>query len=300
MHNKLIEPNGLELLLIKHGNRTLLGQTRWVQDIDAYRRRDQERPARDARVGMLPPKLAQIILNLAVGTSVRDSLNTSLKANVDPSLKFNEEPASNNKPYDQQSLVRSQPNNPLHILDPFCGTGVVLQEALLQGYFAAGADLDQRMVDYSLQNIKWLHETIGYPGTLLNIVPADATKDQWKIPLDSIACETYLGRPFSAAPEPATLQKVIHDVDTIHKKFLQNVAGHPNVKDEARHGRKFRICLAVPAWKTKTGFQHLPILDHLEELGYNRVRFVHAKTSELIYHREGQFVARELVVLTKS
>ncbi|MBR2741434.1 hypothetical protein IKD98_01610, partial [Candidatus Saccharibacteria bacterium] len=29
-----------------------------VQDIDAYRRRDQARPARDAKVGMLPPKLA--------------------------------------------------------------------------------------------------------------------------------------------------------------------------------------------------------------------------------------------------
>ena len=35
-----------------------------VQDIDAYARRDQVRPARDARVGMLPPKLAQILINL--------------------------------------------------------------------------------------------------------------------------------------------------------------------------------------------------------------------------------------------
>jgi len=35
-----------------------------VQDIDAYSERDYNKPFRDMKVGMLPPKLAQILLNL--------------------------------------------------------------------------------------------------------------------------------------------------------------------------------------------------------------------------------------------
>ena len=106
------------------------------------------------------------------------------------------------------------------------------------------------------------------------------------------ACETYLGRPLTSLPDPETLNRIIQDVNTIHKKFLQNVVRQTE--------KGFRMCIAVPAWKTKNGFKHLPTLDHLEELGYNRVSFVHVKTSDLIYHREDQTVARELVVIVRK
>src|SRR6185503_10002944 len=102
----------------------LLAQTLFVQDIEAYGARDQARPARDARVGMLPPKLAQIMLNLSAGP---------LRASA-------------------EELAR------LRVLDPFCGTGVILQEALLMGYSVLGTDIDERMVDYSRRNIKWLFQ----------------------------------------------------------------------------------------------------------------------------------------------
>lgn len=67
LHNKLTGPTGWELILIKHGDKTYVTQTVKVQDINAYAARDQVRPKRDTKVGMLPPKLAQIIINLAVG-----------------------------------------------------------------------------------------------------------------------------------------------------------------------------------------------------------------------------------------
>jgi hypothetical protein len=70
LYNKLTGPLGWELLLIKDGADTLVAQSTAVQDIDAYAQRDFERPMRDAFVGMLPPKLAQIMLNLAVGKSL--------------------------------------------------------------------------------------------------------------------------------------------------------------------------------------------------------------------------------------
>lgn len=65
LHNNLTGGHQLELVIWERGHRWWVGRTTWVQDIDAYTHRDRNRPARDARVGMLPPKLAQILINLA-------------------------------------------------------------------------------------------------------------------------------------------------------------------------------------------------------------------------------------------
>ena len=84
----------------------------------------------------------------------------------------------------------------------------------------------------------------------------------------------------------------MQDVNLIHKRFLQNVAR------QTQSG--FRMCIAIPAWKTPAGFKHLKVLDNLEDMGYNRIEFVHVRVEDLIYHREGQVVARELVVLVRK
>jgi tRNA G10 N-methylase Trm11 len=250
LHNKLAEqPLGMELLLIKDGQRTVLAQTAAVQDIEAYAARDQARPKRDAKVGMLPPKLAQIVLNLAVNENTQS------------------------------------------VLDPFCGTGVILQEALLMGYDAYGTDLEDRMIDYSSANLEWLAEKRDFKGQTYLLETGDATTYEWQ-EFDTIACETYLGRPFSAPPAGHILDEVIQDVDTIHRKFLKNVAR------QSKTG--FKMTIAVPAWKTTKGFKHLKTLDSLEELGYTRVSFVHVLNSDLIYHRENQIVARELVTIVRK
>ena len=62
LHNGLSGKNERKVELIKVNNDwyRVIG----VQDIDAYAKRDQARPARDAKVGMLPPKLAQVLINL--------------------------------------------------------------------------------------------------------------------------------------------------------------------------------------------------------------------------------------------
>ncbi|MDX1766211.1 MAG: hypothetical protein R3313_04640, partial [Candidatus Saccharimonadales bacterium] len=57
-HNKLTGRRGAEFLYVQFGNRSLLGRTTRVQDIDAFAERDRNKPARDPKVGMLPPKLA--------------------------------------------------------------------------------------------------------------------------------------------------------------------------------------------------------------------------------------------------
>lgn len=258
-HNKLTSDPAWELCFIKSGNKVYMSKTVAVQDIDAYTARDQNRPKRDARVGMLPPKLAQTIVNLA------------------------------------------SPGQNAIVLDPFCGTGVILQEALLMGYRAYGTDIDKRMIEYSKANTDWL--TTQYsrlmPVSSTNLESnkkvalsaGDACELTWD-KFDAIASEAYLGRPFSSLPNNSTLSKTVQDVSTIISKFLQNVAKQTSPG--------FRICIAVPAWKRSNEFLHLPMLDSLAQLGYTRMSFDHASNSQLIYYREDQVVARELLVLIRK
>lgn len=257
LHNKLTYKGAWELIFIRDGAKTWLAQTLFVQDIEAYGARDQARPHRDARVGMLPPKLAQIMLNLSAGPL---------------------RPAA-----EDLSRVR--------VLDPFCGTGVLLQEALLMGYSVLGTDIDERMVEFSQKNIRWLFEKYPALEGIVDIEPADATDYRWP-GFSAIASEVFLGRPLAALPAPDKLKQIISDADLITKKFLRNLA--PQLKE----GRA--VCLAVPAWRHADGsLIDLPVLDKLTEMGYNYWDLKHARRDELVYYREGQVVARRLLRLKK-
>jgi tRNA (guanine10-N2)-dimethyltransferase len=251
LHNRLTQKGAWELILLADGRSTVIAQTLFVQDIDAYAGRDQARPARDARVGMLPPKLAQTIINLA----------------------------------------ESRQNHGVRILDPFCGTGVILQEALLMGYSVLGTDIDERMVDYAKQNMQWLVKKYPEITGSVAIDVADATDFQWPR-FTAVASEVYLGRPLNKLPEGQTLEKIISDTNTITSKFLINLAR------QLETGR--RLCLAVPAWRKPGGeLIHLPLLAKLTDMGYNIVNFKHVRNDELVYFRENQVVARQILVLKK-
>jgi tRNA G10 N-methylase Trm11 len=63
-HNKLIS-SGREFIIIQNNDSMSLAITEGVQDIDDYSKRDYDKPCRDRKVGMLPPKLSQIMINLA-------------------------------------------------------------------------------------------------------------------------------------------------------------------------------------------------------------------------------------------
>jgi tRNA G10 N-methylase Trm11 len=176
------------------------------------------------------------------------------------------------------------------LLDPFCGTGVILQEAALMNFQVYGTDLEQRMIDYSEENLQWLKK-IYHTDFEWQLSQGDATDTKWQQPVDLIATETYLGRPFTSEPSSEVLQKTIADCNLIIKKFLQNIAS------QTKPGTRF--CVAVPAWFIKNKVYHLSLLDDLRNIGYNRLDFKHASFDDLIYHREGQIVGRELLVLTR-
>ena len=262
LHNGLSGKNERKVELIKVNDEwyKVIG----VQDIDAYTKRDQARPARDAKVGMLPPKLAQILINLC-----------------------GDLPAGS------------------RVLDPFCGTGVVLQEALLMGYQAYGTDINERMVEYTEKNLEWLvksekaslrthsrpfGQAYGPQERLFQISQGDATSFQWEQPIDAVACEGYLGKPMSAVPAEIKLKTEKQECKAIMVGFLKNLAS------QIKSGTS--VVVAMPAWLREDGsYSRLEILDEITDMGYN----VYNKSREgLLYHREGHIVARDLIILRKD
>lgn len=256
IHNHLTGQTGVEMLVIStdHGT-TLLARTVAIQDITSYTERDRGRPKRDARVGMLPPKLAQIIVNL--------------------------------------TTTSTPPETSSCVLDPFCGTGVILQEAILMGFGAYGTDLEPRMVAYSQENLAWLASGSQKTGLESQVEAGDATSYSWSPAPTFVASETYLGRPFTAQPTEALIAQTSTEVNLILKKFLKNIHG--------QLATGTRLCLAVPAWQIRSHeFRHLPLVDQLDDLGYNRISFEHIRDDQLLYYREDQFTARQVLVLTRK
>jgi tRNA G10 N-methylase Trm11 len=247
--------SGLELNLIFKGQSILVASTTDSQNLKSYTLRDYGRPARDARVGMLPPKLAQMMLNLSLG--------------------------------DTKETVT--------VLDPFCGTGVVLQEALLQGHRIVGSDIEPRMTEMTKHNLEFLNFKfklgINQSEIENSTFVGDATDCNWP-KFDVVASEVFLGQPLNRLPEKDKLEKIISDVNLITKKFLLNL------KPQLEPGG--RVCLAVPAWRNGNKFIELPLIDCLNDLGYNRLSLKLVTDSELIYFREDSTVARRILLLVRK
>ena len=72
--NRLDQAPNAELVLVPSAQEWWALKTIWIQDIRAYEIRDTARPARSGEVGMLPPKLAQIMINVAVGDAAEATI----------------------------------------------------------------------------------------------------------------------------------------------------------------------------------------------------------------------------------
>lgn len=151
----LLHQDVKEAVVLRIGEQVYLGHTIAVQNIDDWTRRDREKPAVDRKHGMLPPKVARMMLNIALPG--------------DPTGK--------------------------RVYDPFCGTGTVLLESLTVGAFAVGSDIRLDAVAQTQKNCDWLRSTqaISLPAHVFLSDATHVDRTLAAGPVDAIVTEGYLG-----------------------------------------------------------------------------------------------------------
>ncbi len=256
---------GAEIVIICGNQRLFVGKTLVVQNYEDYGRRDYQRPARDEKVGMIPPKVAQAMINLA------------------------------------------GPFKPLdYILDPFCGSGTILQETILMGYRAIGSDLEQKMIENSEKNLEWFRNRYHVSPGRYKLFKSNAAEISIQLPIANykiaaIVTEGTLGPIYGKLPKKPemvsnfkNLAKLYTGVFKEFKKFLSVGA---------------KVVISLPAYKLRTSdYEYMPDLDWATQNGYNvldplpielstKYKFLRVTPRKsIVYDRKDQVVAREIII----
>lgn len=255
-----------ELVALKFNKQVFYGKTIAIQDIDAYSFRDFKRPGRDARVGMLPPKLSQIMINLS-------GINKDWTAN----------PSS------------------FTVYDPFCGLGTILMEAALMGFNVAGSDIEPAMIKHTETNLKWLQDAFQLPEFKSQFFEKDATylnEGDLSTSPTAIVSETFLGPPVSVAPKPENIEKTFYNLENLLLGFFESLAqfipgSTPIVVSFLAYRLENRI-LEVPGLIDKIeqlGFKAQPLLD--QQL-IDQLKLHTPPQESLLYERPDQIVCRAI------
>ncbi len=255
--NKLLG-SGTEYIVAPHGSDWYVGETVTAQNSDAWSARDYGKPARDMRRGMMPPKLARMMVHLG------------------------EVPQG------------------AAILDPFCGTGTLVMEALLAGYNVIAGDADPAAVSATQKNAAWL-KTRDNIDMNLNVIQADARTISKRLKkrsrVDAIVTEPFLGNektlPYAQRMRDAQkLHDLYKECFIDWKKFLPRGA---------------RVVIIFPQFMMRENVIEIPIHDELSKFGFDILPPIsgalpiddeYSLHGNLLYMRKGQRVAREILMLS--
>lgn len=278
--------HGAELVLLGADEDFLwIGKTVAAQDPTGYTKRDMEKPVRDTRAGLLPPKLAQILLNFGVWVSGNSRKTEEGK---------------------KDGKKTKTPKAPVPvILDPFCGTGVIPMEAILRGLPVIASDAAIKAVTGCEKNLDWLRKIYDIKKS---DVPTAASKHNALQPFSFadfrdpilkagpavIVTESHLGPALSDRPNAKDAAKLRTENEALQIAFLKNVAATlPGVP----------VVVTWPVWYLKTGPLFLEkVWKALSDLGFNPMLPPHCEPEvpghfSLLYRRPEQIVGREIVIL---
>lgn len=262
----LMDPKkGCEIVMLKHKDTQWIGKTIAAQDVKAYTVRDMEKPVRDTTVGLLPPKLAQMLLH------------------------FGE--------YMYRECTSKAQSKNLLVLDPFCGTGVIPIEAMLRGHTVLASDISLKAVNGTEKNVDWVRKTfkILKKDLAVTIWKQDATKPfDLKEKPDVIVTEGTLGPALKSRATVKDAESYCKEAEELTASFLKNVSESlPGVP----------VVMILPVWYAQKRVIHLQkIWDRLQVLGFKPVLPPHTSPAvaghfSLLYRRSDQFVGREIVLL---
>jgi tRNA G10 N-methylase Trm11 len=107
-------------------------------------------------------------------------------------------------------------------LDPFCGVGSILQEALLAKARVIGADVNRWCIDAAKRNLAWVEEEYDLRDADYSVIVSDARELSHKIhnEVDCIATEPDLGPALREVPTTPYAEKIIENLNPLFGDFL--------------------------------------------------------------------------------
>jgi len=273
---------------------------------EEWSKRDYDKPASDKFSGMLPPKLARMMINLALGCH--------------PELACHGDMPVVSGSHNEKMLKQVQHDNGCLVLDPFCGSGNVLMEAMMLGCDAVGSDISEKAVEDTKVNIEWLKNQNTDNRIQISVFQADAMSEEYIKKLTTDNCELitgyknlvfvtepYLGEPKKFKPTYNAAAGEYLKIKELYINFLKNVKNVIlNVSEESKNNalldpsavpqddKDVILCIVFPLVETTEGkrFSLFGLsVDEIRELGYTQVR------PSMIYGRDYQVVKREIVLL---
>lgn len=106
------------------------------------------------------------------------------------------------------------------LLDPFCGIGTILQEAILMGYEVIGSEINPKRVRFCQDNLKWITEQYPNIRPKLEIFQSDVREIYSKIPplsIDTIVTEPELGPFLKAIPTWMEAKSIIDTLQALYE-----------------------------------------------------------------------------------
>ncbi len=247
-----------ELLIAQADKRYVVALTDVVQDFEAWNTRDYGRPYADPRSGMLPPKVARMAVNLAMRAI--------------PAL----EPGYTLKPT---------------LLDPFCGMGTILGEALLRGWRIIGSDQSKDAIQKAEKNIDWLKtvykEISHIPCKYITEEATHIGKHLKPESVDAIVTEPFMG----SQDQRLGAEKVKNIIKGLEKLYIGCFKEWYSILKP-----NGVIVIALPEYVNKGNvFSVKKVVDNCENLGYTRLiePITYSRTHAVV--RRNFYVFRKLV-----
>ena len=154
------------------------------------------------------------------------------------------------------------------LLDPFCGVGTILMEALLARANVVGVDVNLWCVKAANENLEWLKREYSIKDAESRVLQGDVSVLTRKIgqeTVDCIATEPDLGPALRQIPTGPYALKIMQKLENLYFCFVEEA--YRVLKKEGK------LVLVTPYIITRSGQSvTMPIGEKLENLGFERIQ----------------------------
>jgi tRNA G10 N-methylase Trm11 len=149
------------------------------------------------------------------------------------------------------------------MLDPFCGVGTILMEAVLQGINCIGIDKNPSRISSARRNLAWISKEYGSRSLgACSLEVGDAAKIGIILKdkkVDAVVTEPILLPKFTSMPNIEKAKNVINKASRIYSSSLYSIG------EVMKKGG--RIVMVVPSVRTYEGKEVSITLEGYEEIG---------------------------------